>query len=766
MRTMFNVFVNARGSIVETEIAELIATAMLDLGHEVVFPAPGLPEAHRNTVNLVVAPHEFFPLQPDRTERELLRAAKASVSIGIEQPGTSWFELGTYYASLGSSILDISPYAIAELNRRGLDATHLQLGYHPSWDRWGGDPSRLRHKDLLFLGSMTERRSRFLGDAAPLLWDYETDIRLFEFNRLMSKPQANFVTGAEKWQLLADSRALLNVHRNDVPYFEWVRVLEAVTNGCLVVTEASTDYGPLIAGEHLLATPYEALGAYAVSLLADEPLRQEITTSAYDFIRTKLELTSILAPICETLSEQAARPAQLARSAPYYRSSSDRHPATKGELLEAARTGELRIRTRIKDLRDSGAELAQTPEAPLRFGDEHNQEVTTSSAWDGFEAQVTVLVTSYNNHDFIGEAVASVMASEGILAEIVIVDNGSQDTSVSLVRSVMRDHPECPMMLIANSANAGVGAARDTGFGVARTERVFVLDAESYVFPSALHKLSDALDRAPDAAFAYGIIACPGRSGAALDRAPDAAFAYGTIACPGESGIISHLAWDIERLLEGNYIDAMAMLRRSVWEQVGGFGAFCSLRGWADYELWLRIAAYGWEAAFVPELLASHRVHGVSQQNTVELDTEPLEHGALRPLPVPPLPHAGDDNELAVKVRSDDGTLFEKESGTSAEPMETRVVQTPSDPDDNPRILALEAEVGVLRQRVKQREAAMAVLNRRLVALERLDHGGAGILEHAIALEDELERLRQTRMFRWSALLRRVYTQARRVAGV
>jgi hypothetical protein len=743
MRTVFNVFVNARGSIVETEIAELIATAMLDLGHEVVFPAPGLPEAHRNTVNLVVAPHEFFHLQPDRTERELLRAAKASVSIGIEQPGTSWFELGTHYASLGSTVLDISPYAIAELNRRGLDATHLQLGYHPSWDRWGGDPSRLRHKDLLFLGSMTERRSRFLGDAAPLLWDYETDIRLFEFNRLMSKPQANFVTGAEKWQLLADSRALLNVHRNDVPYFEWVRVLEAVTNGCLVVTEASTDYGPLIAGEHLLATPYEALGAYAASLLADEPLRQEITTAAYDFIRTKLELTSLLAPICETLSEQAARPAQLARSAPNYRSSFERHPATKGELLEATSTGELRIRKRIKDLRDSEAELAQTHEAPLRFGDEQNQEVTTSSAWDGFEAQVTVLVTSNNNHDFIGESVASVMASEGISAEIVIVDNGSQDSSVSLIRSMMRDHPECPMMLIANSANAGVGTARDTGFGVARTERVFVLDAESYVFPSALRKLSGALDRAPDAAFAYGIIACP-----------------------GESGIISHLAWDIERLLEGNYIDAMAMLRRSVWEQVGGFGAFCSLRPWADYELWLRIAACGWEAAFVPELLASRQVLGVSQQDAVELDTEVLEHGALRRLPAPPLSHADDDNEPAIKFRSDDGTLFEKESGTSAEPMETRVVQTPSDLDDNPRILALEAEVGVLRQRVKQREAAMAVLNRRLVALERLDHGGAGILEHATALEDELERLRQTRMFRWSALLRRVYTQARRVAGV
>jgi GT2 family glycosyltransferase len=765
MRTIFNVFVNARGTIVETEIAELIATALLDLGLEVVFPAPGLPEAQRNTVNLVVAPHEFFPLQSDRTERELLRAAKASVSIGIEQPGTSWFELGTHYASLGRSVLDISPYAIAELKRRGLDAMHLQLGYHPSWDRWGGDPTRHRHKDLLFLGSMTERRSRFLWDAAPLLWDYETDIRLFEFDRLMSEPRANFVAGTEKWQLLADSRVLLNVHRNDLPYFEWVRVLEAVTNGCLVVTESSTDYGPLIAGEHLLATPYEALGAYAASLLADEPLRQEIATSAYDFIRTELKLTSHLAPICETLAAQAARPAQWSRSAPYYPMSSEQPQVAAGDPPETVRTGEPQVRTTIKGLLDSETRQAQTPEARPGFRDERHEEVMTSAAWDGFEAEVTVLITSYNGGEFIAEAIASVMSSEEISPEIVVVGNGSQDTSVALVRSVMRDHPEYPMMIIANSANIGVGAARDRGFGAARTERVFILDADNYVFPSTLHKLSNALDCSPDAAFAYGIVARLDESGDTLACARDAAFAYGTSARSGGSGVISHLPWDAERLLEGNYIDSMAMFRRSLWERVGGFDTSCSLRGWEDYELWLRIAANGWEATFVPELLASYRVHGAPPRSTVELGAEPLHRGALRPLPVAPLPHT-DDDEIAITVPSDDGTLFWKESGTSAEPTEARVVQTTSNRDDNRRILALEAEVGVLRQRVKQREAAMAVLNRRLVALERLDHGGAGILEHAIALEDELERLRQTRMFRWSEFLRRVYTQARRVAGV
>ena len=619
MRTIFNVFVNARGTIVETEIAELIATALLDLGLEVVFPAPGLPEAQRNTVNLVVAPHEFFPLQSDRTERELLRAAKASVSIGIEQPGTSWFELGTHFASLGRSVLDISPYAIAELKRRGLDAMHLQLGYHPSWDRWGGDPTRRRHKDLLFLGSMTERRSRFLWDAAPLLWDYETDIRLFEFDRLMSEPRANFVAGTEKWQLLADSRVLLNVHRNDLPYFEWVRVLEAVTNGCLVVTESSTDYGPLIAGEHLLATPYEALGAYAASLLADEPLRQEIATSAYDFIRTELKLTSHLAPICETLAAQAARPAQWSRSAPYYPMSSEQPQVAAGDPPETVRTGEPHVRTTIKGLLDSETRQAQTPEAPPGFRDERHEEVMTSAAWDGFEAEVTVLITSYNGAEFIAEAIASVMSSEEISPEIVVVGNGSQDTSVALVRSVMRDHPEYPMMIIANSANIGVGAARDRGFGAARTERVFILDADSYVFPSTLHKLSNALDYVARRRLRLRDRRPPRRVGRRPRLRARRRLRLRDLARPGGSGVISHLPWDVERLLEGNYIDAMAMFRRSLWERVGGFDASCSLRGWEDYELWLRIAANGWEATFVPELLASYRLHGAPRRTPSSL---------------------------------------------------------------------------------------------------------------------------------------------------
>ncbi|MFZ0667399.1 MAG: hypothetical protein WAM97_16715, partial [Acidimicrobiales bacterium] len=130
MSPTYHVYVSDRGNVFMTEIAMLLSLALGDLGYETVYPAPGLPEPGPGRINLVVAPHEFFVLQPDLSELELLSAAGCSVCIGVEQPGTDWFELGTHYASAGPAVLDISHYATAELERRGLNATHLQLGYH------------------------------------------------------------------------------------------------------------------------------------------------------------------------------------------------------------------------------------------------------------------------------------------------------------------------------------------------------------------------------------------------------------------------------------------------------------------------------------------------------------------------------------------------------------------------------------------------------------------------------------------------------------
>ena len=587
-----------------TEIAAVLAAALSDLGYDTVFPAPGLPESGRERVNLVMAPHEFFTLQRDRTEHELLQAAAASVSIGVEQPGTRWFELGTHYAGVGAAVLDISPYAVDELRTRGLDATQLQLGYHPSWDRWGGEPAHPRPTDLLFLGSMTPRRDRILAEAAHLLWDCKADIRLFEFPRPMSEPRANFVAAEAKWDLLASSRVLLNVHRDEVPYFEWVRVLEAVVNGCLVVSESSTDYGPLVPGEHLIAAPADVVGAYAASMVVDEPFRAELASAAYDFVRTKLELKTLLQPVCAHLEEVVVPAARRRVPSPKPMALRPARPAPAMAVHPIVSDTTRTMMARVKELLDGETQLLQQVEAlqaRLVHGSADHVDVTTTEAWDEVTPDVTVLVTSYNYRAHVTDAMASVRCSLGTVAELVVVDDHSEDDSVDVIIQAMAETQWFPTKLVARAANAGVGVARNTGIAHARSDRVFILDADNLVYPTTLRKLSDALDREPGAAFSYGIIARI-----------------------GDPGLLSHLPWDVERLTMGNYIDAMAMIRTRVWDEVGGYDADSSLRGWEDYEFWLRLAAAGAFGTFVPEFVGCYRVHATSRQQTVNLDTAPL----------------------------------------------------------------------------------------------------------------------------------------------
>ncbi len=85
---------------------------------------------------------------------------------------------------------------------------------------------------------------------------------------------------------------------------------------------------------------------------------------------------------------------------------------------------------------------------------------------------------------------------------------------------------------------------------------------------------------------------------------------------------------------------------------------------------------------------------------------------------------------------------------------------------------ALETEIAALRERLHQREAALTVLNRRLVVLERFDAAsalGAPVPAdaeiRARAAEEELARVMQTRTFRWTAGARRVYGLIRRLGG-
>ncbi len=590
-----NVFVSPIGNAFMTDIARWIAEAGAETGRHATVYDDGSAPADARAINLVVAPHEFYLLS-DLDDAQIDRAARISVPVCTEQPGTPWFDIGLVAARTSPLALDINRHGVTALRAEGLDARHLRLGGVASMVAPVDTPER--DLDLVFLGGKTDRRAARLAALAPVLWDRDVDLRLFSFNRPVRAGAPGLAFGADKYRLLASSRILLNIHRDDERpgYFEWARMVEAMANGCCVVTEPVAGCEPYVPGEHFIET--DDLGGIVADLLDDVDRCRGIGEAARRAVLGEFSLTTALEPLLDDLERTSARSTPRPRRVPRYRRRmivAQQHP-----LLPAFRPHR-EFRSRL--FRALIAETAlqrriEQTRSLLRHGADDHVELRRSPGYDDAAPQVSVLVTLFDYGHLVRETLDSILASTGVDLEIVVVDDHSTDDGSAVVTAFMDEHPDVPMLLVAGASNRGLPSARNLGFEHVRADRVMVMDADNLVYPNALDRLSRALDEHPAAAFAYSTLE-----------------EFGVT-----TGVRSAMAWNVERLCESNYIDAQAMIRRAAWERHGGYPTDAELTfGWEDWAFWLRLAAGGEHGVQLAQMLGRYRTQEQSMISMTNL---------------------------------------------------------------------------------------------------------------------------------------------------
>ena len=226
--------------------------------------------------------------------------------------------------------------------------------------------------------------------------------------------------------------------------------------------------------------------------------------------------------------------------------------------------------------------------------------------------KVTVAISLFNYGQYIERALESVCEQTIASAiDLIVVDDASSDDSVDVVQKFHSNNPSLISRLSSfhfeiHDHNHGLAEARNTAFRLASTANVLVLDADNFLLPKACSCLLSALTAAPKSVGAvYPILAVDGHL---------------------HQSLANELPWDPKRFLIGNYIDAMALVRREAWRSVGGFQH--TPGGWEDYDFWCRFVELGLQAKQVPKLLAVYRHHRDSMKNT---ETE-LHHLELRQL--------------------------------------------------------------------------------------------------------------------------------------
>lgn len=118
-------------------------------------------------------------------------------------------------------------------------------------------------------------------------------------------------------------------------------------------------------------------------------------------------------------------------------------------------------------------------------------------------ADLSVILANYNHARLLPRALDAILAQSVRPREIVLLDDGSTDDSMSVLEGYARREPA--IRLFRNPRNMGVCATYNLGLSLATTEWSVLAAADDYLLPGFLEKTLAQLERHPHAGlcFAY-----------------------------------------------------------------------------------------------------------------------------------------------------------------------------------------------------------------------------------------------------------------------
>jgi glycosyltransferase involved in cell wall biosynthesis len=207
-------------------------------------------------------------------------------------------------------------------------------------------------------------------------------------------------------------------------------------------------------------------------------------------------------------------------------------------------------------------------------------------------AVASIIITCYNLGAYLQEALDSALAQTHPDFEVLLIDDGSTDPETIKVLDQLAAHPR---LRVFRTENQGVARARN--YGVVQSSGLYFLplDADDRILPDYLTRAISVLEETPEA----GFVGCHYRI-------------FGD-----RTGECRPTIYQLPDLLVENVIPIASVVRRSCWDEVGGYSPDV---GFEDWDLWLGILGRGHRGVVIPEILFEYRIRPQSRQS---LNTEP-----------------------------------------------------------------------------------------------------------------------------------------------
>jgi N-acetylglucosaminyl-diphospho-decaprenol L-rhamnosyltransferase len=219
--------------------------------------------------------------------------------------------------------------------------------------------------------------------------------------------------------------------------------------------------------------------------------------------------------------------------------------------------------------------------------------------------QIGIIIVTYNSALEIGACLDAALASG---AEVLVVDNASRDGTIAEIQ-------RRGARLIANSDNSGFAAAVNQGITALNSDYILLLNPDSVLLTS-LDPLREACDLERAAGAGGSMLDANGRPQVGfmvrqLPRARDLILEALVLnrLFPGNRENREYRALDLDyekRQIVGQPAGAFLMIRRAVWEELGGFDEGFVPLWFEDVDFCQRAAEHDYAFYYVPQAVVKH----------------------------------------------------------------------------------------------------------------------------------------------------------------
>jgi len=201
---------------------------------------------------------------------------------------------------------------------------------------------------------------------------------------------------------------------------------------------------------------------------------------------------------------------------------------------------------------------------------------------------VSIVTPSYNQGRFLEASILSVLAQDYPNIEYIIVDGGSKDESVEIIRQY-----ESRLAWWVSEKDKGHADALNKGFSHARGEILAWLNSDDIYYPTAVSEAVAFLNQHPDTGMVYGDALLIDDSGKIIGKFASKQTSY-------------------RAMLRGSVHipQATTFYRTRLWQQVGPLDL--SLFYAFDYDFWVKLAKVS-QVRYLPRLWAQFRIHDLGK---------------------------------------------------------------------------------------------------------------------------------------------------------